>query len=316
MVPRLVFGIRDSNLSTNLPMRAGTQMAARRRALLLANPKARRGAEGVQAASDVLRGSGVDLVVESIANSTEIAEHVRRYAGDVDLIVLGGGDGTINAALASLLETRLPLGILPLGTANNTARTLGIPTELADAAAVIAAGRTRQIDVGQVGDRHFLTTASIGLSVRITKELSDASKRRWGPLAYGVAALRALSKLDPFEAEIHHDAGSRRLRAIQIMIGNGRHYGAALTVSEAARPDDALLDCYAIEAVPWWRLLGLLPALKRGSHGDKADVQAITSRTVRIETPEPHRIDADGELIGKTPATFSTLPLALEVFVP
>jgi YegS/Rv2252/BmrU family lipid kinase len=287
-----------------------------RRALLLANPKARRGAEGVQEALDVLRGAGMELLVEEIGNSKEIADHVRRHAAEVDLVILGGGDGTINAGLASLLEARLPLGILPLGTANNTARTLEIPTELADAARVIARGATRRIDVGQVGDRYFLTTASIGLSVRITKELSGASKRRWGPLAYGVAAIRTLSRVHPFDAEIQHDGGSRRLRAIQIMVGNGRHYGAALTVAEDAEPDDALLDCYAIEAVPWWRLIGLLPALKRGRQGEKADVQAITSRTIRIETPEPHSIDADGELVGKTPATFTTLPAALEVFAP
>lgn len=291
-------------------------MSSPRRGLLLANPKARSGAEGVREATEVLRAAGLDLLVESIGSSDEIAEHVRRHARDVAFIVLGGGDGTINAGLASVLEAGLPLGILPLGTANNTARTLGIPTDLANAARLIASGRTRRIDVGQVGDRYFLTTASIGLSVRITKELSDASKRRWGPLAYGVAALRALSKVAPFDAEIHHDAGSRRLSAIQIMVGNGRHYGAALTVSRDAEPDDAILDCYAIEAVPWWRLLGLLPALKRGSHGEKDSVASIRSCTIRIETAKPHRIDADGELVGKTPATFTTLPLALEVFAP
>jgi YegS/Rv2252/BmrU family lipid kinase len=291
-------------------------MAGPRRALLLANPKARRGAEGVTEAVAILRGAGTELIVEEIRNSKEIAEHVRRHATDVDFLVLGGGDGTINAALDSLLETRLPLGILPLGTANNTARTLDIPTELVRAARIIAAGVTRRIDVGQVADRYFLTTASIGLSVRITNELSDASKRRWGPLAYGVAAIRTLSRVHPFEAEIHYDGGTRRLRAIQIMVGNGRHYGAALTVAADAEPDDALLDCYAIEAVPWWRLIGLLPALKRGRQGEKADVQAITSRAIRIETREPHSIDADGELVGKTPATFTTLPGVLEVFAP
>lgn len=286
------------------------------RGLLLANPKARRGADGIDSALEVLRSAGIDLVVEEIGNSGEIAEHVRRHAKDVDCVILGGGDGTINAGLASILEARLPLGILPLGTANNTARTLDIPTDLAEAAAIIAKGATRRIDVGQVGDRFFLTTASIGLSVRITKELSDASKRRWGPLAYGVAAIRTLSRVRPFDAEIHYDGASRKMRAIQIMVGNGRHYGAALTVAENAEPDDALLDFYAIEAVPWWRLVGLLPALKRGRHGEKADVQAITSRTIRVETPEPHAIDADGELVGETPATFTTLPAALEVFAP
>ncbi|HEU4828855.1 MAG TPA: lipid kinase [Gemmatimonadales bacterium] len=291
-------------------------MPASRRGLLLANPKARRGMEGVREAASVLEEAGVEVQAEEIGSSREIAEQVTRHSRDVDFIILGGGDGTINAALASLLESRLPLGILPLGTANNTARTLGIPTDLEEAARIIASGRTRRIDVGQVGDRCFLTTASIGLSVRITKELSDASKRRWGPVAYLIAAIRTLSKVHPFDVGIHYDGGSRQLRAIQIMVGNGRHYGAALTVAEDAEPDDALLDCYAIEAVPWWRLLGLLPALKRGRQGEKADVQAITSRTIRIETPEPHAIDADGELVGTTPATFTTAPLALEVFVP
>lgn len=291
-------------------------MTGIRRGLLLANPKARRGREGVQEATAALREAGVELVVEEIGRSKEIAGHVARHAKDVGFIALGGGDGTVNAGLAAVLDAGLPLGILPLGTANNTARTLGIPTDLAEAARIIAAGHTRRIDVGRVGDAYFLTTASLGLSVRITRELSDSAKRRWGPLAYGVAAVRTLSKLHPFDAEIVHDGGTRRVRAIQIVVGNGRHYGAGLTVAEDAEVDDALLDCYAIEAVPWWRLLTLLPALKRGNQGERNAVETISAPEIRIETAVPHSIDADGELVGKTPATFTTLPRALEVFAP
>lgn len=286
------------------------------RALLVANPKARRGPAGVVEAEAALGDAGLSVTVDPITSSKKIAAAIERAAGRVDLIVIGGGDGTISAALPALLEARRPLGILPLGTANNTARTLGIPSDLSEAAAVIARGTTRRIDVGCVNGAFFLTTASLGLSVRITDELSDASKRRWGPFAYALAAARTLARARPFVAEITHEGGTRRLRAIQIVVGNGRHYGAGLTVAEGAALDDARLDCYAIEAVPWWRLLALLPALRSGRQGSKEPVEAIRARRIEITTPVPHRIDADGEIVGTTPATFTVLPEALEVFVP
>ena len=283
-----------------------------RRALFLVNPRARTGRSDLEPAEAALRAGGIELVRE---NPGDLGDSIRRHAGQTDLVILGGGDGTVRSALDALVEVRLPLGILPLGTANNTARTLGIPTDLAEAADVIAAGHTRRIDVGRVNDTHFLTTASVGLSVRITDRLSSASKRRWGPLAYGVAAAQTLARLRPFSVTIRHDAGSRTLRAVQVVVGNGRHYGAALTVAEDAEIDDALLDCYVIEAVPWWKLLRLLPALKRGRQGEKDEVRAISSRAITLESPVPHRINADGEIIGRTPAEFGVVAGGLEVFV-
>ena len=287
-----------------------------RRALLVDNPKARRGPDGVVEAEEALGDAGLAVTVDPITSSRKIAAAIERSAGAVDLIVIGGGDGTISAALPALLEAGRPLGILPLGTANNTARTLGIPTDLPEAAAIIARGVTRRIDVGRVNGACFLTTASLGLSVRITDELSDASKRRWGPFAYALAAARTLARARPFAAEIAFEGGTRRVRAIQIVVGNGRHYGAGLTVAEGASLDDARLDCYAIESVPWWRLLALLPALRSGRQGSKEPVKTIRSPRIEITTPVPHRIDADGEIVGTTPATFTVLPGALEVRVP
>ena len=105
-------------------------------------------------------------------------------------MIVAGGDGTLNAALQGLVEAGLPLGIIPLGTANNLARTLGIPSDPAGACEVIAAGHRRRIDLGWVNGRYFCTTASVGLSVQITEELSPEAKRRWGPAAYALAAVR------------------------------------------------------------------------------------------------------------------------------
>lgn len=285
----------------------------KRRALLLVNPGARRGTEGLDAAIDVLE-DGLELVDRGGTEPQELADAIRSQRGEVELVIIGGGDGTLSAALPGLLDLKVPLGVLPLGTANNLARTLEIPTQLDEAAKVIVQGHTRRIDVGQVNDRHFLTTASLGLSVRITAELTDASKRRWGPLAYGLTALRTLRRARSFRAEIHYEGRVIEPEAVQIVVGNGRYYGSALAVHEDARIDDGLLNLYVIQPQPRWRLLLLLPALKRGNQGEKRNVLAAVSQAFEIRTRSPRDIDIDGEIGATTPARFSVLVGALEVF--
>lgn len=286
------------------------------RALVLTNPGARRGAEGLADVLTQLRSGGLELIEEEGAHAKELPDLVRKHRDDVELVIAGGGDGTLSAILPALIETGLPLGILPLGTANNLARTLGIPTDLAEAAAIITGGHRHRIDLGCVNGRYFMTTASLGLSVRITEELDGASKRRWGALAYGMAALRVLARARPMSVEIRYDGKSLNTRAIQVVVGNGRYYGAALAVAEDAQIDDQRLDLYTIEARPWWSMLALLPALKRGSHGEKRGVTALSARTIEIETTRPRDIDVDGEIGAQTPATFTVVPRAIEVCVP
>ena len=288
----------------------------RRRALVLVNRGARRGAERLDSALEVLR-DGIDLVDRRDAEPRDLAQVIRGERKRVDLVILGGGDGTLSAALPALLELGKPLGVLPLGTANNLARTLDIPTDLDEAARIIVQGHSRRIDVGQVNDRHFLTTASLGLSVRITQELTTASKRRWGPLAYGLAALRTLrGGRDTIRAEVRYEGRVIRVRALQVVVGNGRYYGSGMAVAEDARIDDGRLDLYMVEPQPRWRLVLLLPALKRGSQGEKPNVVAASSSAFEIRSSRQWDIDVDGEIGASTPATFSVLPGALEVLVP
>jgi hypothetical protein len=172
-----------------------------------------------------------------------------------------GGDGTLNACASALVETGLPLGILPLGTGNDLARTLAIPTALEAAADVIVAGRQMHIDVGEVNGVPFLNVASIGMSVQLAEELTADVKRRFGALGYLVAAMRTLRKARSFRASIASPAGQVHVRTLQIAVGNGRHYGAGMTVAAHARIDDQLLDLYSIETSRIWRIALMARAL-------------------------------------------------------
>lgn len=286
------------------------------RALLLLNPAARSGAEGRDEIVGRLSALGLHPVVEIAEEPAMVSEQVLRHSAGVDRVIVGGGDGTLNLALQGLVGTGLPLGILPLGTANNLARTLRIPRDLEPACELVAHGYRRRIDLGWVNGRYFFTTASLGLSVRITEELSAESKRRWGPVAYALAALRVIRRSRPFHAEISWAGGTRRSRTVQIVVGNGRYYGAALPVAEDAAIDDSRLDLYSLEVRHWWELLAIVPSLKWGRQGERRAVEALRASEFEIRTSVPHDVDVDGEIGGRTPATFRVVPRALEVFAP
>jgi diacylglycerol kinase (ATP) len=285
-----------------------------RRALLLVNPGSRRGSEAEGEAEANLKALGLDLLVSR--DPTEVEQILQRERAGIDRVIVAGGDGTLNAVLQGLVGMDLPLGILPVGTANNLARTLGIPTSLQVAAELAAHGARRTIDLGWVNGRYFFTTASIGLSVQITEALTPETKQRWGSLAYGVAALRALAGTRPFHADIAWAAGSRHSRTIQIVVGNGRYYGSALPIAEDASIQDASLDLYSLEVRHWWELLALAPALARGRQGEKRSVEAMRAEEFEIRTRAPMDINIDGEICGRTPAQFRVIPRGLEVFAP
>jgi diacylglycerol kinase (ATP) len=293
-----------------------SQSPRTRRALLVVNRKSRQGQGPVDAAIEVLERGGVHLRREDCLSPDELKVTIRRVAGDVDFVVLGGGDGTLNSASPALIETALPLGILPLGTANDLARTLKIPNDLREAAQLIVDGHVRRIDLGEVNGQPFFNVASLGLSVGMTRELTHDVKQRWGRLGYAVATYRALSRMRPFSAEIRHDGQVDKVRTLQISIGNGRFYGGGMTVEEGATIDDGKLDLYSLEFDRLWKLALVYPAFRGGRHGMWKEVRTLSCTEVEIRTRRPRSINTDGEITTQTPGHFRVLPKAIAVFAP
>ncbi len=287
-----------------------------RRCLLMVNAKARSGRCDVEAIRNVLQEHGLSVRVAATGGRDEMGDVIRAHAADTDLLIVGGGDGTINAAAPALMETGLPLGILPLGTANDLARTLGIPLDPLQAAEVAATGRLRRIDVGEVNGVPFFNVASIGLSVELARELTREMKRRWGVLGYGIAALRVLRRMNPFTAWINVNGEVHRVKSVQVGVGNGRHYGGGLTVEENAAPDDGRLDVYSIDVQGWWELPALYPAFRKGTHGRWDAVHTWDCTEVEIVTRRSMPVNTDGEITTFTPARFTVHPGAVLIACP
>ncbi|MCC3410198.1 MAG: lipid kinase [Microcoleus sp. PH2017_29_MFU_D_A] len=287
-----------------------------KKALLLVNQHSRKGQNLLSQATVKLQALGFDLIVESTNHANEISETIRHYQHQVELVIIGGGDGTLNCAIEGLIDTKLPLGILPMGTANDLARTLEIPTDLSAACQVIASGKIRLIDLGWVNGQHFFNVASLGLSVQITQRLTKDVKQRWGVLAYAFTALQTIWESRPFRAEIKVNNQSFHVKTIQIAIGNGRYYGGGMTVAEDATIDDRRLDLYSLETKNWWEIIALLPAMRQGNHNSWPNVRALHAQEIEINTSKRRPINTDGEITTQTPAKFRVIPQALAVIAP
>lgn len=310
-------GELDAEPLAGRPPAATVERGERRQrtAVLFANSAARRVKESLATAMQSLRAAGIDLIFEDLREQSPEAA-LRKCPSRPDMIIVAGGDGTCNAVVDAVVPWQLPVGILPLGTANDLARTLDIPEDIEGACQVIADGATRSIDLGRVNGKYFFNVASIGLSVSIARELSGEIKRRWGVLGYLWTAIRVTFRARPFRAEIRCDGKTWHVKTLQIAVGNGRFYGGGMRVAEDAEIDDQKLDLYSLEVKHHWQVIWLFPALRRGCFKQCPDVRTLKGQRFEIRTRKPRRINCDGELLSRTPATFELVPQCLQVYAP
>lgn len=296
------------------------------RAALVVNAASRTGAEAYERARRRLEELGVRVQegfpVKDPSRLGEVLDQVA--ARDVGLVVVGGGDGTLSSAVDHLAGRGVTLGILPLGTANDLARTLQIPTDVDGACETIAHGKVVDIDVGRMGQDperlYFLNVASVGLSVGVARMLTSRLKRRLGPLAYPVATLRAFRRHRPFTTHLEFPDGDhdpiRFDDTLQVAVGNGRHYGGGQTMSPTSGIDDQSLDVYAIQVGDWRHRAWVARRLRNGSFVDHADVLHLTTRRVLLRTEPEQQVNLDGEVVASTPQLFEVDRNALDVMVP
>lgn len=291
-------------------------------AAVVINAGARLGAAAPELAVDTLQRGGLPVSsVHHVLSGAELPGILDRVVGDGhDLVVVGGGDGTVSCAAGRFAGTGIVLGVLPLGTANDLARTLEIPGDLAGACAALAGGKVVDIDLGRANGHPFLNVASVGLSVGVTETLSPRLKRYLGPAAYAVAAVRAYARHRPFRARLEFPEGDHDTLELedmlQVAVGNGRHYGGGNTVAPTAGIDDHLLDIYAIPGAPLREHVRIARLLKDGSFVERHGVHHLTTRRVRLVTEPPMPVNLDGEIATATPADFTIERNAVHVVVP
>ncbi len=287
-----------------------------KQALFLINKSSRKGSDDIAEAVELLHRHGMRILKYYPSGAAEMDTLIARHCEDADLVLLAGGDGTLSCAAESLVAAGLPLGILPMGTANDLARTLQIPLDPVAAAKVVINGKTSSIDLGSVNGILFFNAASIGLGTKVTRHLSKDMKGRWGMLSYVRSVYNVFKSNRSFRAKIYCDGEMINIRSIQIAVGNGRFYGGGMAIKDDAAINDQRLDLYSIKPQKFWKLLSLAPALRTGQFDSEPYVDVISGHEIEVYTRRKKSVSADGELSTQTPAKFHVLPKALQVFVP
>ncbi len=289
------------------------------RVAVVVNTASRTGARALPLVETALLRTAAEVAVHPAHGGLQLMDALGAALDEEpDLLVVGGGDGTIGCAAGLVAHTGTALGVLPLGTANDFARTLEIPTGLLAAVDTLLTGTVVDVDLGRVDGRAYLNVASLGLSVAVARRLTPGLKRRLGRFAYPVATLSAYRHHRPFDARVELDDGTvLALRDLmQVAVGNGRHYGGGLTVAPDASVDDHLLDVYAVGQGRLRDHLSIARLLRTGHLVEHDRVHHLTARRLRLVTDEPLEVNLDGEVAAMTPATFEVDRNALHVVVP
>lgn len=295
--------------------------ASKTRARVIINPSSGGGTYDPDRLREELSGFELDWV------ETEGSEDAKEAAGELHdgLLIVVGGDGTINDVVNGLGNSGFPEGVtlalLPAGTGNDLAATLAVPENPGEAEGVIRQNRVRSLDVAHVrsegvGERFFINVATGGLGAEISDANDEELKSKWGKLSYLRASLQVARDFDVREISLHLDGEERRVRAVNMAVGNCRYAGGGWPAAPRANPEDGLLDVVVIEDIGLQEFLTLAPtALAKFDYLDREGVFFTRAREVRVSTRPGLEFTVDGEVIGDDPAEFVVIPHALKVIV-
>jgi diacylglycerol kinase (ATP) len=263
--------------------------------------------EALDAVIDVLERSSSVIRLDPTADDVTDND-VEQAAKGASLVLVAGGDGSLHHAinaLAALLDD-IVLGLVPMGTGNDFARTVGLPDDPAEAAEIALHGREIQIDVGRarggVVDRLFINACMGGFPVQANESISEDTKKRFGSLAFLIGGVKAATDIQRATVTID---GVAVPDCVATGVGNGRTCGGGIEVWPDADPSDGLLDACALAAENLPEALRLALKVKKADHGDLDETHGTRARSLRIEAEPEIEFNIDGELLGlRTPATF------------
>jgi YegS/Rv2252/BmrU family lipid kinase len=312
--------------------------------LVIVNPASADGAtreNWPKIASDLRTHFGAFTVsfTEAVGHACEVAAEAAKQG--TQLIIACGGDGTISEVANGIIESKkeVELGILPGGTGSDFRRTLKMPTNIAAAARALRDGRPRKIDIGRVtfvndrGEREtrfFINVASFGMSTSVLDRAASGEARKWIPafaprkltskLSYAAATVQTTLSSSPIEVNIQLDEHpERRLRVAEFCVANARYYGGGMKIAPDAKFDDGFFDIVTIGDASSFRILANAPRLYFGAHLRMNEVTHALAKQVvarAVKKDDVVRVELDGEVVGRLPATFEVVPRALRVRCP
>ena len=283
---------------------------------LILNPNAR--SERAERALRFLMANATRFAVYASNSPEDAVELAQRFAAEGEpIVVVAGGDGTLNAVVGGLIGTKTILGILPTGTMNVFARELHIPfAHLKGALEIIDAGKVREVDLFEAEGTPFVQMAGVGFDAQVIEETTSESKRRLGPLAYIVSAVKLLGAKPP-RMRVTFEEGKSAEGAC-VLLGNGALYGGQLRLFGKADNSDDLLDVLVYKEAGYKAALGSLGTVARGGYEqDGKFVEYYQTSGLTVECDREVPVELDGELWGRTKRVkFQAMTEKLRVLAP
>jgi len=288
-----------------------------RQAVLIVNVHSRKGEDLYREAERKLKESGIELIAShGVRDPRRLNKIVDQAVADgAPMVIVGGGDGSLSCTIDFVVHHECVFAILPLGTANSFARTLGIPLDLDGAIKTIVEGRRRRIDLGRINGDYYANCAALGLSPMIGDTVPHKLKRYLGRFGYLIWAAWCFLRFRPFRLTVRNEAGEETLWATEVRIANGSFHGGVEHI-EAAEVDSGEIVIQAVAGRSKWRLAWNWMAKYFRLPAREAVTREFRGRKLRIETEPKLRISIDGEVLTRTPADVEVASRAVEVVVP
>jgi diacylglycerol kinase (ATP) len=298
-------------------------LTTRMRVTIIVNPAAgtAKDRSPVDAAWQQLTGAGHEVHVQETAGKGD-AERLSReaVASGAGLVVAAGGDGTLHEVLNGVASadgglSRCALGVLPIGTGNDFARSMGV--EDCDAAvAALVTGATRAVDAIALGARLFLNASAGGFTAETSANVTSDLKQAIGPLAYLIGGARAVLAYEPVAARVETDARTIEADLQLFAVCNGAYIGGGHQLAPTARPDDGLMEVCLVRASSTLDFLALLPRLSSGGHVDDEDVSYFRTREVSMTFARTIPVNTDGEVFDASRCDYRMRAGAVRMVAP
>lgn len=285
---------------------------------VIVNPAAGRGDvhKSIPQLHQLLRRAGLDYQLVQTDFPGQATQLARQAGHSFDTVVGVGGDGIMNEIINGVVDTPAAIGLVPAGTGNDLARTLGIPLDIEKSIAVLQRGKLAPLDLGKDIDGYFAGILGLGFPSDVMIHANTSTSFLRGSTAITASIVQVVNKMSPYRVTIQMDNHELATTIMGLFILNTRFTGGGVQVAPRARHDDGMLDVVIMREMGKLEFLNLLPKAYKGKHLAHPQVDYYLTRKIKVTTALPMRKDFDGNVYGQSPVDAEVIPGAVKVWVP